>query len=161
MLLFLYLFLLFFLIFHISLYRFFIYANCANKITSDPKMIAPIWLLFHLRIAPKQLDGQLPLQYPHQFRYRYFWGYRNHHMYMVMLNAQLLNITPLPFAKHANIFLNKILDLTSQYPESILRYPDNVIITLIDNMRQFPVFAHVTNIGIAERTLPPSKTVGF
>lgn len=152
MLLFLYVLLLFFLVFHIPLYRFFIYANCANKITPGPKMIAPIWPLFHLRITPEQLDSQLPLQYTHQFRYRYFWGNRQHHMYMVKLNAQLLNITPFPFAKHANIFLNKFLNLTSQHPESILGNPDNVIITLINNMRQLPVFAHVTNIGIAERT---------
>jgi hypothetical protein len=36
-----------------------------------------------------------------------------------------------------------------------------VIITLIYNMRKLFILTHITNIGKAERTLPPSKTVGF
>jgi len=161
MLLFLYLFLLLLLISYISLYRCFIYAYRTNKITTRPEMIPPVRLLFQLRITPKQLDSQLALQNTHQSRNRYLRGYRQNNMYMIKLYAQLLNIAPFPLAQHTNIFLNKFLDLTSQYSESILRNPDNVIITLIYNMRQFPVFAHVTNIGIADRTLPPSKTVDF
>ena len=33
--------------------------------------------------------------------------------------------------------------------------------TLIEYMRQFLVPTHDTNIGIAEKAIPPSKMVGF
>jgi len=36
-----------------------------------------------------------------------------------------------------------------------------MVVTLVNNMRQFLVLTHVTNIGIADRTLPPPKEVGF
>jgi hypothetical protein len=82
-------------------------------------------------------------------------------MNMINLNTHLLYLTSLPFTKHPDIFLNQLFDLSIQNPKPIFRNPYNMIITLIYNMRQSLVLTHVTNIGIAFKTLPPSKTVGF
>jgi len=161
MLLFLYNLLLLLLILHVSLYHIFVYTNCAYKISPCPEMIAPIRLLFHLRIAFKQLDCKLPFQYSHQVRNRYLWRYGNNNMDMVYLNAHLMYLTILPFTQHFNIFLKQCFNFSSQNTKSIFRNPYNVIITFIDNMRKLFIFAHSTNIGKAIRTLPPSKTVGF
>jgi hypothetical protein len=77
------------------------------------------------------------------------------------LYTHFLNLALFPFTQHSNIRFQKQLDLSRHFPKSIFWNPNNVVITFIDNMRQFLVLTHVTNIGIANRTLPPSKTLGF
>ena len=161
MLLFFYTFLFFFLVLHVSLYYVFVDSNSADKIASRPEMIAPVWLLFHLRVALEQLYRQLTFQYPHHLRNRHLWRNRHNKMNVVMLDTHFLNLTFFPFTQHLYIFLNKLLDFSSQDPKSIFWYPNNVVLTLVNNMRQFLVLTHVTNIGIANRTLPPPKEVGF
>jgi len=157
MLLFLYLFLFLLLMLDISFDYVFIYSYGANKISSRPKMIAPVWLLFQLGICFKQLYGQFAFQYSHHLRNRYFRWNRHHKMDVVDLHTHFLNLTLFPFTQHSKIRLQKQLDLSRQYPKSIFGDPYNVVITFIDNMRQLLVLTHVTNIGIASRTLPPSR----
>jgi hypothetical protein len=161
MLLTFYSFFFFLLILHVSLYLIFIYSYCAHKISSRPEMIPPIWLLLHLWIALEQLYRQLSLQYPHHFRYRYPWWNRQNKMNVVSLNTHFLNLTFFPFTQHLYILFNQLFDFTRNDSKPIFRYPYNVIIALIFNMRQFLILTHVKNIGKAVRSLPPSKTVGF
>ena len=150
-------FLLFLLMLYVSLYYFFIYSNCADKITTRPEMIAPVRFLLHLGVALKQLYGQLTFQYPHQLRNRYLRWNRHDNMNVVDLYTHFLNLTFFPFAQHPDILFYQLLDFSCQDPKPIFRNPNNVIFTLINNMRQFFVLPHVTNIGIAEITLPPPK----
>ena len=149
------------LILYISLDQFLINANRTYKIASSPKMIPPIWFLLHIRITPEQFYGQLPFQCPHQFRNGYPWRNRHNEMDMITLYTHLLYLTFLPLTKQSYILLNQLLNLSFQNAKTIFGYPYNMIITFIYNMRQFLVLTHVTNIGKALRTLPPSKTVGF
>ena len=161
MVLFFYLSFFFLLMLYISLYDIFIYSHRANKISTRPEMITPVRLLFHLRVTFKQLDCQFAFQYSHHLRNRYLGWNRQHKMNVVILNTHFENLTFLPFTQLSYILFYQHLDLSSQYPKPIFGHPNNMIITLIYNMRQFLVLTHVTNIGIATRTLPPSKTVGF
>ncbi len=161
MLLFFYTLLFFFLVLHVSLYYVFVDSNRADKIASRPEMIAPIRLLFHLRVALEKLYRQLTFQYPHQLRNRHLWRNRHDKMNVVILDAHFLNLTFFPFTQHLYIFLYQLLDFSSQDPKPIFWYPNNMVVTLVNNMRQFLVLTHVTNIGIADRTLPPPKEVGF
>ena len=161
MLLDLYLFLFLLLMLDISFDNVFVDSNSADKITSRPKMIAPVRFLFHLRVALEQLYRQLTFQYPHHLRNRYLWRNRYDKMNVVILDTHFLNFTFLPFTKHPYIFLYKLLDFSIQDPKSVFGYPNNMVVTLVNNMRQFLVLTHVTNIGIADRTLPPPKEVGF
>ena len=149
------------LILHVSLDYLFVNSNRGDLVASCPKVIAPIGLMLHLRVTLEQFDRKLTFQCAHQFRDTYFRGNRNHKMNMILFNAHLLNIASLPFTQHAYIFFQQGIDLAFQDPKPILGYPDNVIITFIYDMRQLPVFNHSTNIGIAVRKLPPSKTVVF
>lgn len=151
----------FLLILDVSLYYVFINSNCADKVSARPEMITPIRLLFHLGVTLEQLYCKFPFQYPHQFRYGYPWRNRNYQMNVINLNAQLLNLTFLPFTQHLYVFLHKRFNLSCQYPKSILGNPNNVVITFIYNMRKLLILTHITNIGKPMRTLPPSKTVGF
>ena len=161
MLLLLYLFLFLLLMLDISFNYVFIYSCRANKIASRPEMIAPVRLLFHLRVAIEQLYRKLTFQYTHHLRNRYFWRNRHNKMNVVILDTHLLNLTFLPFTQHLYIFLYQLLDFSIQDPKSVFWYPNNMVVTLVNYMRQFLVLTHVTNIGIADRTLPPPKEVGF
>ena len=161
MLLFFYTFLLFLLMLYVSLYYLFIYSNCADKIATRPEMIAPVRLLLHLGVAFEQLYCQLAFQYPHHLRNRHLRWNRYDNMNVVTLDTHFLNLTFFPFAQHPDILFYQLLDFSRQDPKPIFGNPNNVIFTLIDNMRQFLVLTHVTNIGIAEITLPPPKEVGF
>ena len=150
----------FLLMLDVSLYYVFIYSNRADEITTSPK-IAPIRLLLHLGITLEQLDRQLTFQYPHQFGYGYPRWNRQYKVNVINLNTHFMNLTFLPRAQKPYIFFNHGFHLASQYLKSVFRHPYNVIITLIYNMRKLFILTHITNIGKAERTLPPSKTVGF
>lgn len=143
---------LFFLILHVSLDYLFVNSNRGNKVATCPKVIAPIRLLLHLWVTFEQFDRKLSFQGSHQLRDAYFRGHRNQNMDMILLNTYLLNIAMLPFTKHAYIFFKRGFDLSFQKSKPILGYPNNLIITFIDNMRQLPVFTHSTNIGVANRT---------
>jgi len=161
MLLFFCTFLFFLLILYVSLYRLFVNSDGADKITTRPEMISPIWFFLHLGVAFEQLYGQLTFQYSHHLRNRYLWRNRQYNMNVVCLDTHLLNLTFFPFAQHPNIFFYELLDFPSQDPKPIFGNPNNMILTFVDNMREFLVLTHVTNIGTADRTLPPPKEVGF
>jgi hypothetical protein len=161
MLLLFYTLLLFFLVLHIPLYYFFVDSNRTDKIASSPETIPPVRFWLQLRIALEQLYDQLAFQYPHQFRNRYLRLNRQNKMNVITLYAHFMNLTSLPFAQHLYIFFDQFLDFPGQDPKSVFRNPNKMVFTLIDNMRQFLVLSHVTNIGIAQRTLPPPREVGF
>jgi len=161
MLLFFYLSLFLLLMLDISFDNVFVDSNSADKITSRPEMIAPVWLFFHLWVALEQLYRQLTFQYPHHLRDRHLWRNRHDKMNMVILDTHFLNFTFFPFTKHPYIFLYQLLDFSMQDPKSVFWHPNNMVVTLVNYMRQFLVLTHVTNIGIANRTLPPPKEVGF
>jgi hypothetical protein len=161
MLLCLYLFLFLLLMLNVSFDYVFIYSYCANKIASSPEIIAPIRLLFHLRVALEQFYRQLTFQYPHHLRNRYLWRNRYDKMNVIILDTHFLNFTSFPFTQQLYIFLYKFLDFSIQDPKPIFWNPNNMVVTLVNNMRQFLVLTHVSNIGIADRTLPPPKEVGF
>jgi len=161
MLLFFHTFLLFFLVLHVSLYYVFVDTNRTYKISTCPEMIPPVWFFLHLGVAFKKLDRQLAFQYAHHLRNRNLRWNRQDKMNVVILYAHLLNLTFFPFAKHLYIFFYQLFDFSRQYPKPVLRHPNNVIVTLVNNMRQFLVLTHATNIGIAVKTLPPPKEVGF
>ncbi len=152
------------LIRHVSLDYLFVNSNRGDKVAACPKVIAPTQLLLHLRVTSEQFDRKRPFQCTHEFRDAYFRGNRNHKMNLILLDAYLLNITShhiASFHKHTYIRFKQGFYLSFQNPKPIFRYPDNVIITIIYNMRQLLVFTHSINIGIAVRKLPPSKTVVF
>ena len=161
MLLFFCTFLFFLLILYVSLYHLFVNSNGVDKIASRPEMIAPVWLLLQLWVALEQLYGQLAFQYPHHLRNRHLRWNRQYKMNVVTLNTHFLKLTFFPFTQHPDIFFYQLLDLSCQDSEPIFWNPNNVIFTLINNMRQFLVLTHATNIGIADRTLPRPKDVGF
>jgi hypothetical protein len=161
MLLCFYLFLFLFLMLYVSFYDLFVDSNRADKIATSPKMITPVWLLLHFRVALEQLYCKLALQDTHHLRNRNLGRYRQYKMDVVILNTHLFKLTMFPVTQHPDVRFYQLLDLPSQNPKSIFGNPYNVIITLINNMRQLLVLAHVTKIGIAVKTLPPSKTVGF
>jgi len=161
MLLLLYTLFLFFLVLHVPFNYIFVDANGGDKIASRPEMIAPVRLLFHLRVALEQLYRQLTFQYPHHLRNRYLWRNRHDKMNMVILDTHFLNFTFFPFTQRPYIFFYQLLDFSSQDSKPIFWYPNNMVITLVNDMRQFLVLTHITNIGIANRTLPPPKEVGF
>ncbi len=164
MLLFFHLSLFLLLMLDISFDNVFIYsnsANSANKISSRPEMIAPVRLLFHLRVALEQLYCQLTFQYSHHLRNRYLWRNRYDKMNVVILDTHFLNFTFFPFTQHPYIFLYQLLDFPIQNSKPIFWHPNNMVVTLVNNMRQFLVLTHATIIGIADRTLPPPKEVGF
>ena len=161
MLLFFYSFLFFLLMLHVSFYYLFIYSNGADKIATRPEMIAPVWLFFHLGVALEQLYRQFAFQDSHHLRNRHLGRNRQYKMNVVNLNTHFLNLTFFPFTQQSYILFDQLLDFSCQDPKPIFRNPYNVIFTLIDNMRQFFVLTHATNIGIAEITLPPPKEVGF
>ena len=161
MLLFFYTFFFFLLVLHVPLYYIFVDANRADKIASSPEMISPVWLFFHLWVAFEQLYRQLAFQYPHHLRNRHLRWNRHNKMNVVILDTHFLNLTFFPFTQHPNIFFYLLLDFSCQDSKPIFGNPNNMILTLVDNMREFLVLTHVTNIGIADRTLPPPKEVGF
>ena len=153
--------LLFFLVLHVSLYYFFVDSNRADKISTGPEVISPVRFLLHLWVAFEKLYGQLAFQYPHHIRNRHLGRNRQNKMNVVTLYAHFLNLTFFPFAQHLYILFYQLLDFSSQDPKTIFWYPNNVVLALVNNMREFLVLTHVTNIGIAYRTLPPQKEVGF
>ena len=157
MLLFFCTFLLFLLMLYVSLYYLFIYSNCADKIATRPEMIAPVRFLLHLWVAFEQLYCQLTFQCPHHLRNRHLRRNRHNNMNVVTLDTHFLNLTFFPFAQHPDILFYQLLNFSRQDPKPIFGHPNNMIITLIYNMRQFLILAHATNIGIANRTLPPPK----
>jgi hypothetical protein len=161
MLLLLYAFFLFFLVLHIPLYHVFVDSNRADKIPSSPEMIPPVWFLFHFWVALKQFYSQLSFQNTHHLRNRNLRWNRQDKMNMVFLNAHLLNFTFLPFTQQLYIFFYKLFDFSFKDTKPVFWYPYNMVLTLVNNMRQFLILTHVTNIGIAVRTLPPPKEVGF
>ena len=161
MLLNLYFFFLLLLILNIPFYHVLIYSNCTNKISSCSKVIPPIRFLPHFWITFEQLNCQLTFQGTHHFRHRHFRWYRYNKMNMINLNIHLVYLTSFPFTQLPYIIFYKGFDFTYQYTKTILWNPNNMIITFIDYMRKFFIFTHATNIGIANRTLPPSKTVDF
>jgi hypothetical protein len=77
------------------------------------------------------------------------------------LYTHFLNLTFFPFTQQLYILFYQLLDFSCQDSKPVFGYPNNMILTLVDNMRQFFVLTHVTTIGIADRTLPPPKEVGF
>ncbi len=127
----------FLLMLDISLYYVYINDHCADKVSTGPKMIAPIRLLFHLGVSFEQFDRQLTFQYPHQFVYRYPRWNRHYKVDMINLNTHFMNLTILPRAQKPYIFFDKSFHLASQYPKSVFRHPYNVVITFIYNMRKF------------------------
>ena len=150
-----------FLVLHVSLYYVFVDSNRTDKVSTSPEMISPVRLLFHLWVALEKLYRQLALQYPHQLRNRNLRWNRQDKMNVVLLYAHFFNLTFLPFTQQLYIFFQKSLDFSLKDPKSIFWHPYNMVLTLVNNMRQFFILSHVTNIGIANRTLPPPKEVGF
>ncbi len=82
-------------------------------------------------------------------------------MDMVFLNIEFLDLTIFPFAKHFDVMLNQFLYGSFQYAMPVLGNPDDVVLTFVNHMAQFLIFAHHAKIGIAIRTLPPAKQVDF
>ena len=121
---------LFFLVLHVPLYYFFVDSNRADKIATGPEVISPIWFLLHLGVAFEQLYSQLAFQKTHHLRNRQLRWNRQDKMNVITLYAHFLNLTFFPFAQHLYIYFH-----------------------------QFLIFTHVTNIGIAKRTLPPPMEV--
>jgi len=149
------------LMLHISFNYLFIYSYCADKISSRPKMIAPVWTLFQLWVTLEQLDRKLPLYYTHEVGNRNFGRNRNHNMYMINLNIHLFNLTLLPFTKLPNILFYQGFHLTSQDLKSILGHPHNMIVTFIDYMRQLFIFAHAPKIRHSQQNMTTVKDGGF
>jgi hypothetical protein len=161
MLLFIYTFFFFLLVLHVPLYYIFVDANRADKIASSPEMISPVWLFFHLWVAFEQLYGQFTFQYPHHLRNRHLRRNRHDNMNVINLDTHFLNLTFFPFTQQPYILFYQLLDFSCQDSKPVFGYPNNMILTLVNNMRQFFVLTHAANIGIADRTLPPPKEVGF
>jgi len=153
--------LLFFLVLSVALYHVLVYSNRADKIATGPKVIPPVQFLLHLWVAFKQFYGQFAFQNSHHLRYRQLWWNRQDKMNVVNLYTHFLNFTFLPFKKQLYIFFYQLFDFPSQDSKTLFWNLDNLIFRLIGNIREFYVLAHSTNIGIADRTLPPPKEVGF
>jgi hypothetical protein len=109
MLLLLYALFLFLLVLHLALYYIFVDYNGADKKATRPELIAPVRLLFQLRVALEQLYCQLSFQ----------------------------------------------------DSKPVFGYPNNMILTLVNFMREFLVPTRFTIIGITDRILPPPKKVDF
>ena len=152
---------LFFLVLHVPLYYFFVDSNGADKIASRPKMISPVRFLLHLWLAFEQFYRKFTFHYPHHIRNRNLRWNRYNKMNVVILYTHFLNFTFFPFTQHLYIFFYQLFDFSFQDSKPVFRHPYNVILALVNDMRQFLVLTHVTNIGIADRTLPPPKEVGF
>ena len=152
---------LFFLVLHVPFYYIFVDSNGADKIASRPEMISPVWFLLHLRVALEQFYRKFAFQYSHHLRDRNLWWNRHNKVNVVILYTHLLNLAPFPLTQHLYIFFYQLLDFASQDSKPVFWYPNNMVLTLVNNMREFLVLTHVTNIGIADRTLPPPKEVGF
>ena len=152
---------LFFLVLHVPFYYFFVDSNGTDKIASSPEMISPVWLLLHFPVALEQFYRKFTFQCPHQLRDRNPRWNRHNKVNVVILYTHFLNLAPFPLTQHLYIFFQKPLYFSFQDAKSIFWHPYNMVLTLVNNMRQFFVLTHVTNIGIAGRTLPPPKEVGF
>jgi hypothetical protein len=153
--------LLFFLALHVPFYHFFINSNCADKISRSREVISPLGFLLYLRVALEQFYSKFAFQYPHHLRDRNLRRNRHDKVNVVILYTYFLNLAPFPLTQYFYIFFYQLLDFSSQDPKRIFRYPDNVVLTFINNMREFFVITHVINIVMAYRTLPPPKEVGF
>jgi hypothetical protein len=152
---------LFFLVLHVPFYYVFVDSNRADKIASGPKMIPQVRFLLHLWVALKQFYSQLTFQNTHHLGNRYLRWNRQDKMNVVLLNAHFLNLTFFPFTQRLYIFFQKSFDFSFQDSKPVFWHPNNMVLTLVNDMRQFLVLTHVTNIGIADRTLPPPKEVDF
>ena len=143
------------------LFFYFVDANRADKIASNPEMISPVWLFFHLWAAFEEPYGQFTFQYPNHLRNRHLRRNRHDNMNVINLNTHFLNLTFFPFTQHLYILFYQLFDFLCQDPKPVFGYPNKMILILLNNMRQLLVLTHATNIGMADRTLPPPKEVGF
>jgi len=147
-----YLLLLLLLILDVLPYGVLIKPDRADEIATGPKMVPPIGLLFQFRVALEKLDRNLAFQGTHQLGDGDLRRNRNKQMDVVVLNVQLLDGTLLPLAQRPDIMLDQFLYGALQYAEPVLWNPNNMVIALVNDMAKFPIFTHVTKIGIAIRT---------
>jgi len=100
-----------------------------------PKMISPIRLLPHPRKNIEYSDRGTSFQDTHQFRYRYLWWHSHQQMYMINLHIQLYHLTTQLLAERHYAFLNFTTNRTAQYPIPVFRHPNQMILTMPQNMR--------------------------
>ena len=115
-------------------------------------MVPPVGLLFQFRVALEKLDRDLAFQGTHQLGNGKFRWYRNQQIYVVVPNVELTDHTFLPFAPYPYVVIDQFLYGALQYAEPVLWNPNNMVITLVNDMAKFPIFTHDTKIGIAIRT---------
>lgn len=142
-------FLLFLLVLDVLLYHILVKPDRTDEIAACPEMVPPIGLLPHFGAALEKLDRNLPFQCPHQIRHRDFRWHRNEQMHMVGLKVHIFENSALPFEQRPYVTLDQFLYRSRQNTEPVFRDPHNVIITLVNNMAEFPIFTRTTKIGIA------------
>ena len=81
----------------------------ADEITTGPKMVPPVGLLFQFRVALEKLDRDLAFQGTHQLGDRNLRRNRNKQMDMVVPDVQLIDDTLLPLAQRPDIMLDQFL----------------------------------------------------
>jgi hypothetical protein len=127
-------FVLFLLVLNITSNPIIVQTNDIDKISSRPKMIAPIRFLFQLRVTLEQLDRKFSFQSSHKFRNRYARWNGHQKVNMIRLNVQLFNIAAVPLSELPNIMLHQILDDARQDAKAVFRIPNYVVITLPNYM---------------------------